>query len=182
MKWDRMTRMEAGGVLFCGLYFAYRWTGGAVWAALVSCANQSVWELSKMITVPYCLWAVLEFFWLHPPIKRYTVAKTLGLAACVGGMVALSYTMAGIVGYPVPAVEIATAAVLAAFGHLLAVRLMRSARKLDGWFTVAVFSLILLVVMYLSFTVNPPRINLFLDPNTGGYGIPWISRQFSAPV
>ena len=65
--------------------------------------------------------------------------------------------------------------VFSAAGHWLAVKIYQSKRRLVGWFTVALFLLILLVVMVLSFTVNPPQIRLFLDPVTNTYGIPRIN-------
>ena len=33
-------------------------------------------------------------------------------------------------------------------------------------------ALALFIAMYLTFTVNPPHISLFLDSSTGTYGIP----------
>ena len=36
----------------------------------------------------------------------------------------------------------------------------------------AAFALALFIAMYLTFTVNPPHISLFLDSSTGTYGIP----------
>ena len=44
--------------------------------------------------------------------------------------------------------------------------------KIRPWFPAAAFALALFIAMYLTFTVNPPHISLFLDSSTGTYGIP----------
>lgn len=179
MKWDRFTRLEAGGVLFCWLaapllFMAYHWSGGAVWAALLASVNRSAWELAKLVLVPFALWAVILFLTDRPPIKRYAVAQTTGMAAAAAGMLLFCHVLSRMMGGCSPVAALLAASVFAAAGHWLAAKIYCSRRRLVGWFTVTVFFLILLVVMFLSFTVNPPKIRLFLDPLTNTYGIPQL--------
>ena len=49
--------------------------------------------------------------------------------------------------------------------------MMDTGLKIEGWAVAAVFSLVLLAAMYLAFTVNPPKIILFQDPDTLAYGL-----------
>jgi len=39
------------------------------------------------------------------------------------------------------------------------------------YYLIALAALVLLVVMLLCFTVSPPHLGLFADPNTGLYGL-----------
>lgn len=180
MKWNRFTLLEADGALFCGLaapllFMAYRWSGGAVWAALLASVNHSAWELTKLLLVPFALWAVILFLADRPPIKRYTVAQAAGLTASAAGMLLFCHVLSCIMGDCTPVAALLAVFVFSTAGHWLAVKIYQSKRRLVGWFTVALFLLILLVVMVLSFTVNPPQIRLFLDPITNTYGIPQIN-------
>ena len=98
MKWNRFTLLEAGGALFCGLdapllFMAYRWSGGAVWAALLASVNHSAWELTKLLLVPFALWAVILFLADRPPVKRYTVAQAAGLTASAAGMLLFCHVL-----------------------------------------------------------------------------------------
>lgn len=177
MKWNRFTRLEAGGVLFCWLaapllFMAYGWSGGAVWAALFGSANRSAWELTKLVLAPFALWAVILFLAGRPPVKRYTVAQTAGMAAAAAGMLVFCHALSCIMGDCSPVAAVLAACVFSALGHWLAAKIYSSKRRLEGWFTVVLFFLILLVVMFLSFTVNPPKIRIFMDPFTNTYGIP----------
>ena len=51
----RVTKFEAIGALVCGaaavlMHGLYQWTGGAIWAGLISAANESLWEHGNLRT------------------------------------------------------------------------------------------------------------------------------------
>ena len=50
--------------------------------------------------------------------------------------------------------------------------MVADSNKIRPWFPAAALALALFIAMYLTFTVNPPHISLFLDSSTGTYGIP----------
>lgn len=171
----RVTKFEAIGALVCGaaavlMHGLYQWTGGAIWAGLISAANESLWEHGKVLMVPYLLWAFMEFLVLKQPVKKFTVAKTAGLIVMLAGMIAFYYLYTGIIGRSVPVVDLLCIFIWMAVGQIVSRKLLSSYRRVESWFTLCVFLLILLAVMFISFTVNPPHIPLFQDPVTGRYG------------
>lgn len=186
MMEERFRKLERWGVPVCfGLafvvHFLYGWTNYALWAGLVGAANESVWEHAKLLILPYALWSVVEFAAAKPPLKRFAVAKAAGFAAMLGAMIGFYYLYTLFTGGPVLAVDIISVLAWGLLGFFVSSKLMRQP-KADAWFTVSVFALVLLAVMVISFTVNPPRVGLFQDPVTGGFGLYAHAESTMIPV
>ena len=152
------------------VHFLYPWSGYSVWAGLIGAANESVWEHAKILLIPYGLWSIVEFFAVKPPFKRFVAAKTAALFAMPAAMIGFFYLYTHFTGGSALAVDIIATAVWLALGFVLSSALMKSP-KTDAWFTASVFALVLLAVMLISFTVNPPQAGIFRDPVTGGFGL-----------
>lgn len=162
------------------LYFSYQLTGGAVWTVLFGAVNDSVWEHVKVMTLPYLFWAVMELCAVRIPMRRMVVAKTAGLYVMAGSAAAFYYGYSYFAGRTVPTVDLFSAFACIGLGFLVSYRLAVCPRRLAPWFAAAAFALVVFLTMYLSFTVNPPKIRLFLDESTQSYGIP--ARRGEAPV
>ena len=175
---ERFQQLETWGVAFTCLtglllHFSYRLSGGAVWSILFGAANGSVWETVKIMALPYLCWSIVELCFLRLPLKNFVVARVAGLYAMGLGTIAFRLLYTGILGSNYAWVDVLGFVVFAAFGFWVSSRMMGAdSKKIRPWFTAAVFAMALFIAMYLTFTVNPPHISLFLDSSTGTYGIP----------
>lgn len=174
----RFRQLETWGVAFTCLtglllHFSYRLSGGAVWSILFGAANGSVWETVKIMALPYLCWSIVELCFLRLPLKNFVVARVTGLYVMSLGTIAFRFLYAGIFGTSYAWVDILGFAAFTALGFWVSSRVMDTdSNKIRPWFTAAAFAMALFIAMYLTFTVNPPHISLFLDPATGIYGIP----------
>ena len=176
MKVEKWRRLEWWGVplilaAMVGLHYGYRLSGGAMWSILFGSVNESAWEHVKALLFPYLAWAAIEWCAVRVPLRRMVVAKAAGAFLMAGvfiGLYFLEYLAPGI-NQRVWHLLCAAAGVILA--QILSERMMATELKTEGWSTVAAFALVLLVAMYLAFTVNPPKMILFQDPDTAAYGL-----------
>lgn len=185
MDQKKLAVLEAWGAIFTFaaaslLHFSYQLSGGAVWAILFGSVNESVWEHVKIMAMPYIAWAVAEVAILQPPVKKLVVAKAAGLYAMSLLLIGFFYLYSGILGHSVLAVDIISAMLWAALAHVISYRLMNLSFRAADWFAAAAFALTLFAAMYLTFSINPPKWNLFEDPLTGLYGLPRRSYDSGA--
>lgn len=153
------------------LNFIYDWSGQLRAAAIFASVNESVWEHVKILLWPYLLWSFAIYYALKPDLRRLIVARTTG-AYLVGALViAFFYIYTGILGDNVAWIDISSAAVWLLAGEIVSMRILNARWTTRDYYLIALAALVLLVVMLLCFTVSPPHIGLFADPNTGLYGL-----------
>lgn len=154
------------------LHFIYGLSGGGTLAVIFGAVNESVWEHVKIFSFSYIAYAVLQLLWLKVPFRRYVVGKCAGLYLLMGGMIGFFYLYTGIVGEPIPWLDITSSAALVALAQWCSFLLTVRWRRGGEYFAPAVLMMMLYYLMFFSFTVFPPKLGLFRDPVTGGYGIP----------
>ena len=173
MKIKRLQMLGAAFAIIAGslLHFTSEWSGNLPAVGLFCAVNESTWEHLKLLFMPLLLFAILEYALYGFRTPNFWPVKTLSTLLGMGVITAVFYTYAGILGSNYLALDILTfvAGVLAAYSY--------SARRLAsdrfgspkavclGWTGMA-----FLLLCFLVFTAAPPRIGLFLDPVTGGYG------------
>lgn len=153
-----------------GLHFLLDLTGGNPAAALFSAVNESVWEHMKLIYFPMLLWSFLQYRYFSPGVPGFWSAKLAGSLAALGLIPALYYTYTGALGISVDWFNIAIFFLAAGGAYYLEYRLLRRgfAPALPQWLPVVL--LLLIGAAFWIFTFFPPRIPLFQNPITGGYG------------
>ena len=167
-----LTELEMGGILFCFLVSVlmkqlYALTDGHLIGVLFGAVNNSVWEQTKTLLLPYLLWGLLELLSVQPSMKRLTAAKTLSLyllggLLCGGGLLLRPCGAAANTAFSLAAVT---------FCSLFSLWLYRSPLYLKNLFAPCVLLLFLFVSLYFSFTPFPPQLALFRDDETGMFGI-----------
>ena len=167
-----LTELEMGGILFCFLVSIlmkqlYALTDGHLIGVLFGAVNNSVWEQTKTLLLPYLLWGLLELLSVQPSMKRLTAAKTLSLyllggLLCGGGLLLRPCEAAANTAFSLAAVT---------FCSLFSLWLYRSPLYLKNLFAPCVLLLFLFVSLYFSFTPFPPQLALFRDDETGMFGI-----------
>lgn len=153
------------------LHFVYDFTDGSVLSILFGAVNESVWEHIKIFAVGYISWAIVELMWLKPSFKKFVVAKTVSLYFLCLAIIVFFYTYNLFTPQPVLWLDITSSFVFVVLSQLISYKLITSEKRIYEYFYIAVALLMMFFVMFFSFTVYPPKIDLFKDPLTGNYGI-----------
>ncbi|MCQ4022184.1 MULTISPECIES: DUF6512 family protein [unclassified Ruminococcus] len=157
------------------LHFFYDQSGGHVLSVLFGAVNESTWEHIKIFIAPYIIWAILELAYLRPSFKAFVVGKVAGLYSIPIGIIVLFYSYTAIVGTHLLWVDILISLIVCALAQYISYKVYSLGNGVARWFAPSLIALVLMAVMYFSFTAVPPKALLFKDPITGGYGIPGSS-------
>jgi hypothetical protein len=151
------------------LHFAYDWSGRIRLIGIIAAVNESTWEHLKLGFWPLFVWGIFEYFLYGKKAKNFIFAKATALLSFSLLIPVLFYAYSGILGRNYLVLDISVFIVSAAIAQFIAykIRKVKKDLKLNKLGRVLV---LILLIMYLSFTVFPPHIFLFKDPVTGGYG------------
>lgn len=180
----KLGKIERMGVLFTFvlgglLKLSFVWSGGAVWSILFGAVNDSIWENLKVFALPYLLWSVFELMMVRASIRRMVVSKFIGVAAFSACFIGLSYLCRLLFGGISAIALIIVSFVLIGLCHLLSFVLLTGKARLERWFCVSAFCMVLFFVMFLTFTLHPPKSDLFYDGVQGLYGMPGITQTIA---
>ena len=152
------------------LHFLYDWTGGSILVAPFSGVNESTWEHMKLLFWPLFLFALVQRLFFKDQDNYWCVK----LAEILLGLVlipVLFYTYNGAFGKSADWINI-TIFYVSTFLTFLSERWAFKNNWFQCKYPKLAFSLICMIgVMFVVFTIVPPRIPLFRDPLTGTYGI-----------
>jgi len=171
LKW------EISGILFVFLlgallHFLFEWSGESRVVGLFASVNESVWEHFKQGFWPMCIYGAIEYKFLRGRINNFLTAKAVAvyLIPTITGLVFYSYT--AIIGKEILIVDILIFLVAIIIGQLTSYKIMTSARVPKYTNFISPIFIILLALVLMVFTFYPPHLPIFLDGNTGTYGIP----------
>ncbi len=153
------------------LHFVYDLSGGSTLSVLFGAVNESVWEHVKIFAVGYVAWALIELLWLKPPFKKFVTAKTFSLYFLSLSIIVFFYTYNLFTEEPILILDLLSSAFFVILSQYFSYKLTTTQRKTEDYFYVALMLLMSYFVMFFSFTVYPPQIDLFKDSVTGMYGI-----------
>lgn len=153
------------------LHGIYEWSGRSVLGALVGAVNESVWEHLKIFAQAYLIWGAVELLWANPPMRQFVVAKTLGVCFLLISITIFFYTYTFFTKRAYLVLDIGASFIFVVLSQMLSMKLTQSSVKLSSYFPVAVMMLVLIFIMILCFSYYPPKIFLFRDNVTGGFGV-----------
>ena len=168
-------KWEAFGIVFVFLigallHFVFEWSGESKLVGLFASVNESVWEHFKQGFWPMCLYAAIEYKFLG--VNYFFAAKAVAvyLIPIITGTVFYGYT--AVVGHEILLVDISIFLIAIIIGQFVSYRLMIS-EKLPRYSNgIGFVFIVLLASILILFTLFPPHLPIFLDGNTGTYGIP----------
>lgn len=131
--------------------------------ALIAATNESVWEHTKIVTTPYLLFAVYEWFKFgrHDP-ALFLKAKAIGLWSIPVLMITFYYTYTGIFGARSTVVDILSAFLWSAVAHLISYTILKHGKP-AGNPRFSLFMILLLLFLQILFTFLPPDLPLFVS-------------------
>ncbi len=152
------------------LHFLFDWTGGNGAVALFSAVNESIWEHLKLLLYPMILFALVEYLFWGKALESFWCVKLIGILTGLMLIPVVYYTYTGILGINADWFNITIFFLAAGVVYRLEAGLFQRAFLCPLNSKLAFVLLCLMVVVFTVFTFAPPRIPLFQDPMTGGYG------------
>ena len=166
---------QTGGFLFVSLlgtflHFLFDLSGGKAGAAVFSAVNESIWEHMKLIYIPMLLFAGIEYFRWGKAIPSFWCIKLTGFLAALLLIPAVYYTYTGILGAESAWFNITIFFLAAGVAFYWETRRLQAdwTCRLPDCLTLG--GMLLIGLLFLVFTFQPPRIPLFRDPITQSYG------------
>ncbi|MDE7390699.1 MAG: hypothetical protein K2M82_07155 [Lachnospiraceae bacterium] len=154
------------------LHFVYKLSGEETWAIIFGAVNESTWEHIKIFTLPYVLWSFIELAYVRMPFKRFVVSKVMSLYFLMLSIPLFFYGYTSVLGHSILWLDILSGFVFTALSFVISYKLMSSSVGIERLFYLSLAMLIIYYFMFAYFTAVPPKMFLFKDPVTGGYGIP----------
>jgi hypothetical protein len=153
------------------LHFVFEWSGRWIPIAPIAAVNESVWEHLKMGFWPALAYAALEYSRFGKSANNFFLAKTLGIYLIPITIVVLFYSYTAILGHDLLILDIAIFVVAAIVGQLVSYKLLIASPLPERLNRFAPIALVILGILFVLFTLNPPHLSLFRDSGTGFYGI-----------
>lgn len=152
------------------LHFLYEWTDNSRLAALISGVNESTWEHMKLLYFPLFAFAMVQSFFFKGRANFWCI-KLRGLLTGLILIPLIFYTYNGVIGKSPDWINISIFFISAAAVFIYETRLFNRKDIRCKNPRTAFFAVCLIGVFFILFTFITPRLGIFLDPVTGGYGI-----------
>jgi len=172
-----LLKWELSGIIFVFLFgallhFLFEWSGDSPFAGWFASVNESVWEHFKQGFWPMCLFALIEYRFVRKYASNFLAAKAAAvyIIPIVTGLVFYAYT--AVIGTEILIVDIIIFFIAITIGQLAGYYIMTRAGLPRYFNIISIVLIILLAFILILFTFYPPHLQIFLDSNTGTYGIP----------
>ena len=164
--------LAAAGIFAAGflLHFVYEWSGGSALVGAVCPVNESVWEHLKLPFFPLVIWWFAYGWKTGLPVKHRTIAAAVSAGTACLTVILIHYAVSGVLGFDVMAADIASLGAGLFAGQYLALMMLDRPHGKPAW-AISAAVLAALGGLLILFTFCPPRIPLFLDKESGTYGI-----------
>jgi len=173
---NKVPLIEIVGTLFIiflgsAVHFTFALSGNNPVVGAFSAVNESVWEHLKLPFWPSIFWLLITLYPLRKRVGNFFSAKAIGIVLMLLIIPVVFYTYTALVEENF-LVDISTFFIAVVVGQLVSFKLYKqtTGSKLIEGSAIAV--IILLAVIFVVFTFSPPHLSIFMDSNTGQYGIP----------
>ena len=137
-------------------------------AVLFCKVNESAWESMKVFGFAYSFYGFLELLWLRPPFKRFVAVKVISLYALMSALLLFFFFSSGRLSGVFSA---AAGAVFVISAFTLSGYLLIKEKEAEGVFPLAAMLFMLFFLMFFSFTIFPPKLDIFYDDISGILGV-----------
>lgn len=153
------------------LHFLFEWSDNNRIVGFFSPINESTWEHIKMLAIPMLIFSGLEYIKLGSAYDNFIISKALGILCGMLSIIVLYYTYTGVIGDHYTPVDIIAyiLSVIIAYAiscHILSRRYFRP----RIFQPIGVLIIVAIIIAFMWFTFFPPKIALFVDPETQSYG------------
>ncbi len=171
-----IARWEFAGFFFINLigsllHFVFDWSGRWKPLALIAAVNESTWEHLKLAFWPALLFMLIEYKYVGRQVRNFVVGKVLSLYVMPAVIIILFYGYLWIVGRDVLLLDILIFVFAVGVGQCVSFATFSATAGVLHSRKLAMILLTILLLAFLLFTFFAPRLFLFEDSRTGGYGI-----------
>lgn len=152
------------------LHFLYDWLGESIYIAPFSGVNESTWEHMKLLFWPMFIFAVAQSFFFRDR-EDFWCVKLKGIILGLVLIPVLFYTYNGVIGPSPDWINIAIFFISAACAYIYEARQFNEGAGVCKSKRLPIAILCVIGLLFALFTFAPPKIGIFKDPLTGGYGI-----------
>ncbi len=147
------------------LHFTYEWSGYQLGVGFIAPVNESVWEHLKLLYFPSVLFACAEYSLHGRKFSGFLYAKSLGILMGLAFIIVFYFTYSGILGRNYLWMDIVSFLLAIAIQPLTVIRFVKSGRTVPwAYLAGTLLVLTLLAAFFVWFTISPPSIGLFMDP------------------
>jgi hypothetical protein len=140
--------------------------------ALISPANESVWEHLKIGIWPVLFFALIEYPFIRSIAKNFLEAKVAQAYTTSISTLIIFYSYTFILGHNLLPLDILTFILAVLIGQYVSYKLL-TANELDEFFNhMASSALYVMIGIIVYATYFPPHYPIFMDTLTGKYGMP----------
>ena len=152
------------------LHFVYDWLDKSVWIAPFSGVNESTWEHMKLLFWPTFVFAIVQYFFFQDRNNFWNV-KLRGISLGISLIPIMFYTYNCVIGKSPDWLNIAIFFISAAVSFIYETKLYKKDKEYIFPSKYAIITLFALAMLFVVFTFATPKIGIFEDPLTGGFGI-----------
>ncbi|MEM1953279.1 MAG: DUF6512 family protein [Candidatus Caldarchaeum sp.] len=166
---------EVAGIFFIVLmgsllHFTYELSGENVVVGLISAVNESVWEHLKLPFFPALFLGAAQHPVMRKTYPNFWLGKAVGTFSMPLIIVVGFYAYKAVFGGHNLAYDIGLFIASVMIGQLVSYRLI-SQTGAKPFNILPLAALIVMAVIFMVFTIAPPRLEIFQDPLTGGFGL-----------
>ncbi len=171
LKWE-LIGIAVISILGSLFHFLFDLSGQWAPVGAMAAVNESVFEHLKLTYWPTLIYAAITYRIIRNSDNNFIIAKTAGVYVMPISILVLFYAYTTITGVESIIIDILIFIIAVACGQFTSYKILKMERLANSLQCLALIFLIFLGVMYGVFTFYPPHSPIFLDGNTGTYGIP----------
>lgn len=173
---EKLLKLELLGIVFIVvlgsfLHFTFELSKKNLFVATFSAVNESVWEHLKLAVFPAVFWMLVELKLLKQKPKNFLFAKIVGIFLMPLLIVVVFYSYKSILGRNFLVLDILTFVIAVIVGQTVSYKLMFLQNISKFYNKIAFIFLVVLIFSFLIFTFFSPRIFLFQESVSNGFGI-----------
>ena len=153
------------GILGAISHFVYEWSGDNYAVGLFFPVNESTWEHLKLLFFPTAIYSVFEYFLSHEKPKNYLQSVVFSVLCGMLWIIILFYTVKGVFGKSPDFINIGIYFISIIIMLCKKNKLIKEEKfNLSLFYWLAVAMAILVAILFIFWSYNPPSINIFLPP------------------
>ncbi len=170
LKWESLGILV---IVILGALFHFMFAILNYWSPLgaIFPVNESVWEHLKLPYWPLIIFSIIEYNFIKEEAKNFIIGKTISFLIAISTILIIFYSYTAILGTELLIIDILSFVFGVIIGQYVSYKIMTK-DQLSKWYMIT--SLLIFIgfgLLFAIFTYFPPNIQLFLDSETGLYGI-----------
>ncbi len=155
------------------VHFLYDFSNKNDIIGLFSPVNESVWEHLKMVVLPIILWWSIYYFnkgeKYNIDNNKWFTSALISLLVALISIPFIHYFYVNAFGIESVVVDIIILFISILLGQLIALHYYNHGNGIN--YILAILIMVFIIGVFIYFTIKPPHLPLFLDNETGQYGL-----------